>query len=55
MSRLSISAFGFADPIVATLLRLLDVGGLLGWVAICHLQGIDNRARYGYSFEGGRV
>lgn len=55
MSRLNIAAFQFADPIVATLLRLLGMDGLWGRVATCHLQGLDNHARYGYSFDGGRV
>lgn len=47
MSRLNIAAFRFADPIVATLLRLSGVDGLWGRVATCHLQGLDNHARYG--------
>lgn len=55
MNRLSIPAFGFADPIVATTLRRLDMDDLWGWVATCHLQGLDNHARYGYSFDGGRA
>ncbi len=55
MNRLSIPASGFTDPIVATLLRLLDMDGLWRRVATCHLQGLDNHARYGYSFEGERI
>jgi len=55
MSRLNIAAFRFADPIVATLLRLLGMDGLWGRVATCHLQGLDDHARYGYSFDGERV
>lgn len=55
MNKLSLPASGFTDPLVATLLRLVDMDGLCGQVATYHFHELDNHARYGYSFEGGRV
>lgn len=55
MNRLRLPASGAAAPLVATLLRLVDMDDLCRQVATSHLQGLENHARYGYSYKGGRV